>query len=64
MTKPSNSDENFYWWNSRLKVVEVGPVSKALDRVGPFKTRAEAERAEQILAERAAAWREQEEREA
>jgi hypothetical protein len=45
-----------FWFNSRTGVVEEGPQSLAVDRVGPFATREEAARAPQILAERAKAW--------
>ena len=50
-----------YWFNSQTGQVEVGPQSLALHRLGPFKTREEAERAPQIIADRAAAWRKEEE---
>jgi hypothetical protein len=49
-----------YWFNSQTGQVEVGPQSLALHRLGPFKTREEAERAPEIIAERAAAWRKEE----
>jgi hypothetical protein len=57
-------DHAEYWFNSQTGQVEVGPQSLALHRLGPFKTRQEAERAPEIIAARAAAWRaEEEERE-
>lgn len=46
-----------YWYNDRTGEVEVGPQSLAIDRIGPFKTREEAARALEIVAERAAEWR-------
>ncbi len=49
-----------YWFNSRTGQVEVGPQSLALHRLGPFKTREEAERAPEIIAARASAWRKEE----
>ena len=52
-----------YWFNSQTGQVEVGPQSLALHRLGPFKTREEAEKAPDIIAARAAAWRAEEERE-
>ena len=55
--------ETEYWFNLRTKQVEVGKQSAALYRIGPFKTFEEASRAEQIVAERAKAWREAEQRE-
>ena len=51
-----------YWFNLKTKQVEVGKQSAALFRVGPFATFAEAQRAEQTLADRAKAWREEEDR--
>jgi hypothetical protein len=50
-----------YWFNSQTGQVETGPQSLALHRLGPFKTREEAERAPDIIAARAAAWRAEEE---
>ncbi len=50
-----------YWFNSQTGQVEVGPQSLALHRLGPVKTREEAERAPEIIAARAAAWRKEEE---
>ena len=50
-----------YWFNSQTGQVEIGPQSLALYRLGPFKTREEAERAPEIIAARAAAWRLEEE---
>ncbi|HWK20846.1 MAG TPA: hypothetical protein VNR37_08790 [Microbacteriaceae bacterium] len=49
-----------YWYNDRTGEVEVGPQSLATERIGPFATRAEAERALEIVAERAAEWRDEE----
>ncbi len=51
---------NEFWFNSQNGQVEVGPQSLALYRLGPFKTREEAERAPEIIAARAAAWRAEE----
>ncbi len=42
-----------FWFNRKTGLVEVGEKSLSLDRLGPFLTRAEAERALEILAERA-----------
>jgi hypothetical protein len=52
-----------FWFNSQTGQVEVGPQSLALHRLGPFKSREEAEKAPDIIAARAAAWRAEEERE-
>ncbi|GHD77621.1 hypothetical protein CLV85_1445 [Salinibacterium amurskyense] len=45
-----------WWYNHKTGEVEEGPQSLAVDRDGPFETRAEAERAPQIIAERARKW--------
>jgi hypothetical protein len=45
-----------YYYNSATGEVEQGRQSNALDRLGPFKTRAEAERAPEIVRERAEQW--------
>lgn len=45
--------EKRYWFNTKSKQVEEGPKSLGLDRIGPFATREEAIRAEQIIRERA-----------
>ena len=52
-----------YWYNVKTGQVEEGKQSLALDLVGPFDTRVEAEHALEKLAERSRAW-EEEEREA
>lgn len=45
-----------WWFNRKTREVEEGPQSLAADRYGPFATREEAARAEQIIAERSRAW--------
>lgn len=52
-----------FWWNSRTGEVEQGKQSLSLERVGPFDTREEALRANEILAERAKQWAEEDEAE-
>ena len=49
-----------FWFNTRTGQVEYGPQSLSVDRIGPFATREEAARAEEIVAERARKWREEE----
>jgi cell division septation protein DedD len=56
-------NETEYWFNSKTNQVEVGKQSIAVYRIGPFKTRTEAEQALAILAARSKAWREEQERE-
>lgn len=41
-----------YWFNTRTKKVEIGKKSLSLNRIGPFDTREDAERALEIIAER------------
>lgn len=45
-----------WWFNTKTREVEEGPKSLAADRVGPFASREEASRANEIIAERARAW--------
>jgi len=52
---PTGADTE-YWFNDRTGLVEVGPQSLAIYRIGPFKTREEAERALEIVEQRADAW--------
>lgn len=54
-----DSPDETYWFNVKTGEVEVGQRSLALDRVGPFETREEAERAPEILRERAKKWAEE-----
>lgn len=57
MTDWSGRERQTEWWyNSRTGQVEEGPQSLAADRIGPFETREEAERAPEIVAERAREW--------
>lgn len=45
-----------WWYNNKTKQVEEGPQSLGVDRDGPFASRAEAEKAPEIIAERARRW--------
>lgn len=45
-----------WWFNTKTQNVEEGPQSLASDRIGPFDSREEASRANEIIAERARAW--------
>ena len=51
--------EHQYWYNMKTGEVEQGFQSPAPDRVGPFETRAEAERALEILRANSAKWAEE-----
>lgn len=57
----SMEEERRYWFNSKTKQVEEGPKSLGLDRIGPFATRQEAQRAESIILEKAKKLREEDE---
>ena len=46
-----------YWYNTKTQSVEVGLQSLSLERIGPFSTPQEAQRALEIIAERAKAAR-------
>ncbi len=45
-----------WWYNNKTGEVEEGPKSLGMDRDGPFATKEEAQRAPEIIAERARAW--------
>ncbi|RZT60569.1 hypothetical protein EV139_3014 [Leucobacter luti] len=51
--------EETYWFNTHTGLVEDGPQSLSIDRIGPFTTREEALHAQSIIAERARVWREE-----
>lgn len=51
--------EETYWFNTRTKLVERGPQSPGVDRIGPFKTCEEALHAQQLVNERARLWNEE-----
>lgn len=52
-----------WWFNTKTQEVEEGPQSLSALRVGPFESREEASRANDIIAERARAWAEEDEAE-
>ena len=49
-----------FWYNTRSGEVEEGKQSLSIDRVGPFGSREEAQRAPEVIAERARKWAEEE----
>lgn len=63
MDQRQEHSETEFWFNLKTKTVEEGKQSAAIFRVGPFRTRHEAENAESLLAERAKQWREQDQQE-
>lgn len=52
--------EKQFWYNTKTNTVEAGPQSLSLDRIGPFASEAEAQRAPEIVAEKARKLREEE----
>lgn len=56
----SRDTEHQFWYNLNTGEVEEGMVSPAVERVGPFETRAEAEQALDILRANSAKWAEEE----
>ncbi len=52
----SSSGAKKFWYNIHTGEVEFGFVSPSVDRVGPFDTHAEAERAPQKLRENSERW--------
>lgn len=59
----SKENETEFWFNIKTGQVEQGKQSIAVYRIGPFKTREEAEQANAIIAAKAKAWREENQRE-
>lgn len=55
----SDGDQK-YWYNLETGKVEFGMISPSADRVGPFDTEADAERAPEKLKERSRAWADEE----
>lgn len=59
----SEKDESpEYWFNTKTGLVEVGKQSAAVYRLGPFTSRADAEKALEILRLRAQKWQEENDR--
>ena len=58
-----SGEDTEYWFNTKTNQVEVGKQSIAVFRIGPFKTKDEAQRALKILAEKANNWRQEDESE-
>jgi len=56
MAKESVGAQPTWWFNHKTGAVEEGPQSLGSDRDGPFATREDAQRAPQIIAERARRW--------
>ncbi len=53
--------EQEFWFNTKTGQVEVGKQTLAVYRIGPFKTRQEAEKAFEILRSRSERWQEEDE---
>lgn len=58
-----SGEDTEYWFNTKTNQVEVGKQSIAVYRIGPFKTKDEAQKALQMLAEKASKWRQEDESE-
>ncbi|MFT3799127.1 SPOR domain-containing protein [Microbacterium sp.] len=56
-----SSGEDKYWYNIDTGAVERGFLSPAPDRLGPFDTPEDAARAQEVVAERARAWADEDE---
>ncbi len=54
--------ETEYWYNTKTNLVEVGRKSFAVYRIGPFKSRTEAEQALKIVASKSKEWKEDDDR--
>ncbi len=54
--------ETEYWFNTKTNQVEVGKQSFAVYRIGPFRTRAEAEQALKIVASKSKVWEDDDDR--
>jgi hypothetical protein len=61
MTSESQNEARF-WFNLKTGKVEFGLHSPAPNRVGPFKTEAEARQALELIAKRNLEWQLEEER--
>lgn len=57
----SDGEPEAYWYNIETGEVEFGRKTRALNRIGPFRTAEEAARALQILRDRTKAWTSEEE---
>jgi len=55
----SEDVEHQFWYNMKTGEVEQGFLSPAVERVGPFETRAEAAQALEILRANSAKWAEE-----
>jgi hypothetical protein len=62
MTSESQNEAKF-WFNLKTGKVEFGLLSPAPNRVGPFKTEAEALQALELISKRNRDWQLEEERE-
>lgn len=60
MVETTDGEPEQYWYNTKTGLVEKGRLTAALNRIGPFETREEAENALEIVRTRAKQWRDQE----
>lgn len=57
IVESGDPNDRTYWFNTVTGDVEHGRVSPGPDRLGPFATAAEAEKAEQTVRDRAEMWK-------
>lgn len=57
------TERELYWFNTKTGQVEKGLKSSSLDRIGPFETEAEAQKAWEVVRVRSLKWKEEEEEE-
>ena len=62
-TTGTDDYRDYWWYNSTTHEIAHGPKSLAHERIGPFDTRHDAERAHEIVAERSKQWAEHDARE-
>ena len=56
MSPGSSQHKDQFWFNAKTLQVEQGLKTAAVYRIGPFETRQEAERALEIVSQRATDW--------
>lgn len=60
MSQGSSQRDDQFWFNTKTLQVEQGLKTAAVYRIGPFETRQEAERALEIVSQRATEWNQDE----
>ena len=57
VVESGDPNDHTYWYNTTNGEIEHGRVSPGLDRIGPFKTKEEAERGPETVRQRAEMWK-------